>query len=431
VRQGAIVVKDLGKRYHSRDGRPTTLKGFLLSGLGSGGKSRDESFWGLRHITFSVPRGRAVGVVGLNGAGKSTLLRLIGGVGKPEEGTISVHGRIGALLDIGVGLTADLTGRENVFVLGVIAGMLRAEIAAQFDAIVAFAELEEFIDAPVRTYSAGMQMRLAFAVAVHTDPEVLLIDEVLAVGDKAFQQKCFDRVAAIRAAGCTIFLVSHDISQIEDLCDDVLFLRNGRMVAYGPLQETLALYHSAVETKVAETERVALPSFRQDHLDEALGESRYGNRAMEIQSVELSTESTKLVRELPAGDMLRLRFTYHGDAAITDPVALVGIYASDDTCVFETNTRLAGITLAMPAGAIDLTFYRLDLAPGIYHLTLGLFSSDWSEVYDYHAEVYPLHVCGHKPSKGLLNPPLGWKNTGIDDGGAGLTTGTASNIGAD
>lgn len=410
MRQGAIVVKNLGKRYHSRDGRPTTLKGFLLSGAARRKSGSDESFWGLRHVTFSVPRGRAVGVVGLNGAGKSTLLRLIGGVGKPEEGTISVHGRIGALLDIGVGLTDDLTGRENVFVLGVIAGMLRSEIAVQFDAIVAFAELEAFIDAPVRTYSAGMRMRLAFAVAVHTQPEVLLIDEVLAVGDKAFQQKCFDRVAAIRATGCTIFLVSHDITQIEGLCDDVLFLKGGRMVAYGPLEETLALYNSEVEAKVADTEQGALPNFREDHIDAELGDSRYGNGAMEIHSVTMLTEKGGRVSELPAGSPLRIRFSYRGDASIAHPIALVGIYASDDTCVFESNTRMSGTNLAMPSGEIDLTFYRLDLSPGLYHLTIGLFSNDWAEVYDYHAEVYPLQIVGLGPSKGLINPPLTWQS---------------------
>ena len=408
MRQGAIVVKDLGKRFHARDGRPTTLKGFLLSRASQSNSVQEETFWGLRHVTFSVPRGRAVGVVGLNGAGKSTLLRLIGGVGKPEEGSITVHGRIGALLDIGVGLTDDLTGRENVYVLGVIAGMLRSEITAQFEAIVAFAELEAFIDAPVRTYSAGMRMRLAFAVAVHTDPEVLLIDEVLAVGDKAFQQKCFDRVAAIRASGCTVFLVSHDITQIEELCDDVLFLKKGRMVAYGPLAETLALFHSDVESKVAQTEIAEPAHFRMDNYSAALAESRYGNGAMELTSVALLTETGEPVDELAAGSQLRVRITYVAKADVADPIALVGIYASDDSCVFETNTFAGGAALAMPEGEVEITLYRVDLAPGAYHLTIGLFSHDWSEVYDYHAEVYPLRIVGLGPTKGQLNPPTRW-----------------------
>jgi lipopolysaccharide transport system ATP-binding protein len=406
MRQGAIVVSNLGKRYHSRDGgRPTTLKGFILSGYK---KQKDESFWGLRDITFSVPRGRAVGVVGLNGAGKSTLLRLIGGVGKPDEGRITVHGRIGALLDIGAGLTEDLTGRENVYLLGVIAGMLRVEVAEQFEAIVAFAELEDYIDAPVRTYSSGMRMRLAFAVAVHTQPDVMLIDEVLAVGDKAFQQKCFDRVADIRSSGCTIFLVSHDISQIEELCDDVLFLQHGRMVAYGPLGETLALYDATVEAKVAATVNVLPPKREGD--DERLerGVNRYGTGEARIHSVRLFTEAGE-VTEIASGEQaLNIAFDYDALAALDDPIALVGIYAHDDTCCFETNTRIAELTLPSRSSEVLLAIGRLDLRPGDYHLTVGLFSADWQQVYDYHAEVYPLRVVGPAPSKGLLSPPISW-----------------------
>lgn len=421
MKQGAIIVSNLGKKYHSRDGgRPTTLKGFLLSGSK---RRRQETFWGLRDISFSVPRGRAVGVVGLNGAGKSTLLRLIGGVGKPDEGSITVHGRIGALLDIGVGLTDDLTGRENVYLLGVITGMLRDEIAEQFDAIVAFAELEDYIDAPVRTYSSGMRMRLAFSVAVHTQPEVLLIDEVLAVGDKAFQQKCFDRVFDIRESGCTIFLVSHDVMQIRELCDDVLLLQRGRMVAYGPLEETLALYDAAVDAKVAATRHVPPPGGKSE--DERLRQdvNRYGSGEMRIDSVRLLNAGGEEADMIGAGSPLRISFNYHGAAGIEDPIALIGIYAADDTCCFETNTRIAGVELAMPSGEVSLSIERLDLSPGRYHVTVGLFSSDWHHVYDYHAEVYPLQMVGLPPAKGLLNPPMRWRLGHAADAAAGNEAG--------
>ena len=240
---GSIVVKGLGKRF-MRQGidRPTSLKEALLTGFRA---APAEHFWGLRDISFTVPKGRTVGVVGKNGAGKSTLLRLIGGVGKPEEGFVEVHGRIGALLDLGAGLTDDLTGRENIFIAGVIAGMSRAQVASRFDAIVEFAELDEFIDSPIRIYSTGMRMRLAFAVAAHTDPEILLIDEVLVVGDLAFQHRCLARIAEIKASGCTIFLVSHVSSQVHALCDDVLFLKQGRMVAYGPTAEVMSMYEAS------------------------------------------------------------------------------------------------------------------------------------------------------------------------------------------
>lgn len=408
--QGAIIVQDLGKVFRNSGGsRPTTLKGYLASDRKV---QKAQTFWGLRHISFSVPRGRAVGVVGLNGAGKSTLLRLIGGVGKADEGGITVQGRIGALLDIGVGLTEDLTGRENIYLLGVIAGMLRREVAAEFDAIVAFAELEDFIEAPVRTYSSGMRMRLAFSVAVHTSPEILLIDEVLAVGDKAFQQKCFNRVADIRASGCTIFLVSHDISQIEALCDDVLFLEKGRLVAYGPLQETLALYSSVVDAKVDATERVPPPV--SVHADTSLepGKNQFGSGEMRIHSVQIMDQHGNAAPTLAKGQPVQIVFGYENLAQVKRPVALVGIYGEDGYCCLETSTEAAGMELDATSGQVQLTIERLDLAAARYRVTVGLFSSDWQHVYDYHAELYPLEITGRRASKGLIAPPTQWKVLG-------------------
>src|SRR5438132_13144083 len=214
----AIIVQNLSKqfrRYHSD--RPWTLQEAFLQGLRR--MKPAEYFWALHEVSFSIAYGRMVGVIGPNGAGKSTLLRLIGGVGRPDKGTIRVHGQIGALLDLGTGFHPELTGRENVFVSGVIAGLTRREVAQRFDSIVAFAELQQSIDSPLRTYSSGMQMRLAFAVAIHTEPEILLIDEVLAVGDLAFQRKCLQRIAQFKAEGCTILLVSHDATLIQQLCD--------------------------------------------------------------------------------------------------------------------------------------------------------------------------------------------------------------------
>ncbi|MCT2398393.1 ABC transporter ATP-binding protein [Novosphingobium mangrovi (ex Huang et al. 2023)] len=407
--QGAIIVQDLGKYYPSRNaGRPTTLKGYLLSGRGARRAQHEAEHWGLRHVSFTVPRGRSVGVVGLNGAGKSTLLRLIGGVGRPDEGSITVAGRIGALLDIGAGLTEDLSGRENVFLLGVIAGMLRSEIAEQFDAIVGFAELEEYIEAPVRTYSTGMRMRLAFAVAIHTRPEVLLIDEALAVGDKAFQHKCFARVSEIREAGCTIFLVSHDVEQIDALCDDVLFLKGGQMIAYGPRQETLALYAATLESKLSSESRELLPQVEADpRLEHEV--NRFGSGKMQIGAVELRDHAGEPVEALRTGGPLRVTFEYKGSPQVEEAIAVMGIYAEDGTCCYETNSLLGNIVVPVPDGTLTLSIDRLDLTAAQYRVTVGLFSADWEEVYDYHAEVYPLRIIGSRSAKGLLNPPVQWE----------------------
>ncbi len=240
-----IVVQGLSKQFRSyHHDRPRTLQEVLLHGLWHW--RAIEGFWALRDVSFSIAPGHMVGVVGANGAGKSTLLRLIGGVGRPDTGHIEIHGRIGALLELGAGLHGDLTGRENLYISGILAGLTRREVEQRFDAIVAFAELQEFIDNPLRTYSTGMRMRLAFAVAVHSEGEILLIDEVLSVGDLAFRRKCMERIGQFKTEGRTILLVSHDIRSIVELCDEALWLHAGRLVAYGPADVVVHQYAAAL-----------------------------------------------------------------------------------------------------------------------------------------------------------------------------------------
>ena len=244
----AIVIRDAGKRFRRYHvDAPGTIHEALLRGFRK--LLPAEQFWVLRDLNLRIPHGRAVGVVGRNGAGKSTLLRLIGGVGRLDEGTIEVDGHVRALLNLGTGLHPELTGRENIFVTGVISGLTRREVAERFDSIVAFSELEEFIDSPLRAYSSGMQMRLAFSVAIHSVPDIFLIDEVLAVGDVAFQRKCLDRIIQLKAEGCTIVVVSHDVTMIEQLCEDAVWLRAGRVAAYGPAPAVIASYLEEADTQ--------------------------------------------------------------------------------------------------------------------------------------------------------------------------------------
>ena len=230
-----VIVQNVGKRfrrYHAD--KPWTFYEALLRGVRGFRKLvPSETFWGLHDISFRVAPGKMVGVIGRNGAGKSTLLRLLGGIGRPDCGTIRVHGRVGALLNLGAGFHSELTGRENIFINGVIGGLTRQEVAARFHSIVEFSELRDYIDSPLRTYSTGMQMRLSFSVAIHTEPDVLLIDEVLAVGDFAFQQKCLDRIAKLKSEGCAIILVSHDVSMIGELCEEAIWLQSGQLAAQG------------------------------------------------------------------------------------------------------------------------------------------------------------------------------------------------------
>lgn len=238
---GVIEARKLGKRYrrYSVD-RPFTLQEAIIKRMR--GLRPIEYHWALRDVSFVIKKGSMVGVVGHNGAGKSTLLRLLGGVGRPDEGSLSVHGVVGGLLDIGAGFHPDLSGRENVYVNGIVSGLLRSEVEERFNDMVDFAELGKVIDEPLRTYSMGMKMRLGFAVAAYTDPDILLIDEVLAVGDIAFRQKCIDRIGLFRKRGKTIIYVTHDIEQIEALCDEALMLHNGSMVRYGTPADVMPVY---------------------------------------------------------------------------------------------------------------------------------------------------------------------------------------------
>jgi lipopolysaccharide transport system ATP-binding protein len=240
-----IAAVGLGKRFrrHLPD-RARTIQEAVVRSLHRAGPT--PWFCGLRNVTFQIAPGSMIGVIGRNGAGKSTMLRLIGGIGRPDDGTVTVRGQISGLLNLGVGFHGDLTGRENVFVEGVIGGLWRRDVAARFDAIIDFAEVGDLVDSPLRTYSTGMQMRLAFAVAIHTEPDVLLIDEVLAVGDHAFQRKCVDRIRLLKARGCTIVLVSHDSGLVGNLCDEVLWLESGQLVAHGPADEIVSRYSTAL-----------------------------------------------------------------------------------------------------------------------------------------------------------------------------------------
>ena len=236
-----IRVSHVGKSFRRHQGhRPVTIQEAVAKSLTRAPSA--ERLWGLRDVSFTLDEGRTLGVVGANGSGKSTLLRLIGGVGRLDTGRIEVDGRMSALLDLGAGFHGDLTGRENAVLAGILNGLTRKEILRHLDAIVAFSEIEEAIDSPTRTYSSGMQLRLAFSVAVHTDPEILLIDEVLSVGDISFQRKCLDRIAQIKASGCAILLVSHDTATVQHMCDEALWLSEGRVMAHGDVANVVGRY---------------------------------------------------------------------------------------------------------------------------------------------------------------------------------------------
>ena len=232
MRDGKIVTNKLGKQFRRyRAHRPRTFQQAVAGGLRL--LSPVERVWILRDISFTVPQGKMIGVIGTNGAGKSTLLRMIAGVMRADEGSGEVHGRLGALLEIGAGFHPDLTGRENVFVAGIVGGLTRREVAQRFDSVVEFSEMEDAIDNPLHTYSSGMRMRLGFSLSIHLDPDVILIDEILAVGDFAFAHKCLNCILEFKKQGCAILIATHDLEVCRQYCDGLLWLDGARLAGSG------------------------------------------------------------------------------------------------------------------------------------------------------------------------------------------------------
>jgi lipopolysaccharide transport system ATP-binding protein len=429
VTSPVVVVENVGKtfrRYHAD--RPSTIQEAVAKGLRRM-KSVERS-WGLRDVSFTVGAGKAVGIIGSNGSGKSTLLRLIGGVGRPDTGQIDVHGRIGALLDLGAGFHPDLTGRENALLAGILNGLTRRQVIERLDSIVAFAEVEKAFDHPMRTYSSGMQMRLAFSVAVHTDPEILLIDEVLSVGDIAFQRKCLDRIATFKAAGCAILLVSHEGSMVQDFCDEAVWLSGGRLMAQGDAADVVRQYAAHMgfgepeltgepvlteSQPLEESYPVATPpppTVRTTRGDEVpLDEESFGSMALKIGTIRVLDGEGQPVTEVASGQPLRIEIGYTAMRRLVAPIFYSRILREDGLLCYNLSTQFSTLSLSAVQGhgCIALYIERLDLNTGRYVVDAGCFAQDWAYAYDYALSETSLVVRGHGARDPVLNAPHRWE----------------------
>ena len=407
----SIILSGVGKHFHRyHPSRPFTLKETFIKGFLK--LSPVERVWALRDVTFSVESGKMVGVIGNNGAGKSTLLRLIGGVGRPDEGTLKVNGNIGAILDLGSSFHPDLTGRENLYVSAIIGGLTRNEVKRQFHNIVEFAELEESIDNPLRTYSTGMQMRLAFAICVHSMPEVLLIDEALTVGDMGFQKKCLERLTNFKEQGCTIFLITHDMALIKQLCDEVVWLHCGSLVNQGKPELIVGQYMEAMRK---ETHRRTPPS--RSPIQTSMGtelhvnKNRFGSLELEIISVKLTDSNGLPITELESSGALLVEIRYCAPQPIQAPIFGISISREDGLICYDINTASSGKVLPTIKGTGEITIHldQLNLAGGKYFVNVGIFERDWAYAYDFHWHVYPLIIGPTGGGKGLLCVPHRWE----------------------
>ncbi len=370
----AIRAEDLGKEYRIASVRrpPNTLRDAVAGSVRSAAarlrgaeRSGRETFWALRDVSFEIHSADVVGVVGANGAGKSTLLKILARITEPTTGLADIHGRVGSLLEVGTGFHSELTGRENVFLSGAILGMRRTEIARNFDEIVAFSEVERFIDTPVKHYSSGMALRLAFAVAAHLEPEILIIDEVLAVGDARFQKKCLGKMQDVSSRqGRTVLFVSHNMNAVQRLCTRCLLLRAGELVAAGPTEEIVSLY--LADSAAAE------PSLWID----LTGLHRSGNGEARFQSLRYGSGSEAAADQPYPGGPLEVTVLIEAAAARTVSGLALTFYDRNGTKLVNADILSLGLAVSLQPGLNRVRFRieELLLNPGTY--LLGFWLSD-------------------------------------------------------
>ncbi|HSF61557.1 MAG TPA: ABC transporter ATP-binding protein [Gaiellaceae bacterium] len=366
MQPGEISVDGVSRRFriHAREVR--TLKDLFVQR----GRTYPTDVWALHDVTLGVQRGQAVGLIGRNGSGKTTLLRLVAGIIKPTAGRVRTEGRIGSLLELGAGFHLDFTGRENVFLNGAIQGLRRAEIRQRFDEIVAFAELEHAIDRPVRTYSSGMTMRLGFAIASFLDADILLLDEVFAVGDEAFQRKCFGRIFAFKQAGGTIVFVSHDASAVERLCERSVLLDVGRVAFDGPTREAVSRYRRALADDANPAER-------------RVGLREWGSGEATIESAVLVGKEGADRLQFLSGEPFVLQVAVATPDGVPPPRLQLELRDDAGTLVAGHAVDLRGLGWVGGNGRRSVRFEigELPLADGRFHLRLGLTDESGEHVY--------------------------------------------------
>lgn len=432
----AIELREVTKLYRRYAYRRqfSTLKSALLKGSLAGELDSSEVLRAVDRVSLTVVAGTTVGFVGRNGSGKSTLLKLVAGITRPTTGTVRVRGRISALIELGAGFHPEISGRENVFINGVMLGLTKGEIARRFEEIVEFAELEDFIDSPVKTYSSGMYMRLGFAVAVHVDPDVLLVDEVLAVGDAGFSLKCLDKFAEFKRRGRTIVLVTHGLGLVERYCDEAVWVDAGRIRGRGDPRRVVHAY----TTDVAKNEESALASAdrkvqeaaetsggREGGAPEAAADppvvtdepppdmfraaqGRWGSGPVRIDRVALERDGTE-AHVFRSGDRVAIRLAVSTPRPVRDFVFGISIFNAEGVCCYGTNTDIEQFEPVEMTGAGEVLFVidSLDLVDGTYKLDVAAHTRHGLQ-YDYHRLLHTFRVKSRTRDAGIYRPHHTW-----------------------
>lgn len=354
---------------------------------------RKDEFWAVHDVSFQVKRGETLGLIGPNGSGKTTLLRMINGLIKPDAGRIEVRGRVGALIALGAGFNPVLTGRENIYVNASVLGIPKAEVARKFDEIVDFSGIEEFIDTPVQSYSSGMAVRLGFAVAAHMNPDILLVDEVLAVGDMVFQAKCLSRISRLRGEGCTIILVSHNEEQIRRVCNRSILLNKGETICLGDLNTCYAYYHKF------------------PHKDWIGEVQRAGNQKVEICEVEFLDDQRIQQESFRVGQPMTLRVHLAPHEPINDPAIDIAFNSNMGYVASSIHSKFSGQCLGRLEGPCIVEIYLpgLYLAPGGYRISAIITAADLLEIYDWRRNSWEITVEHSSYVRGAIYMPAKWR----------------------
>jgi ABC-type polysaccharide/polyol phosphate transport system ATPase subunit len=393
----AVKADSVSKRYRIYHNKSRTLKETIFRGRG-----QYEDFDALSDVSLTVHEGESVGILGANGSGKSTLLKLVARIIRPDRGGVTVNGTVSALLEVGAGFHPEYSGRENIYLYGALLGLNRAEINARFGEIVEFSGLERFIDNPVKNYSSGMYMRLGFAVAIHVDPDVILIDEVLAVGDASFQKRCLDRIADLQGSGRTIVFVSHDLGTMRELCQRAIWLEEGRVMVDGPVDRAIGLYTQS-QDKRGQVQGVDSGRLR-----------RWGSGEATIEGVRLLDGK--------GGDAIALRHGEPGSIELEVECGQqlpgvgvgVGVFKRDGTYCTSLNMNSDERVASFTPGRhqVRLQFEALTLNPGSYLLDIALFESSTGDIYDFSSREHVLEVEGAARGEGIFELPHRWQADG-------------------
>jgi lipopolysaccharide transport system ATP-binding protein len=387
----AVEVQGVSKRFRLHHERHRSFQEFAVNAFRRGRSTED--FWALADVSFAVEQGRSFGIVGENGSGKSTMLKLIAGILRPTAGAVRVRGRLAALLELGAGFHPDLTGRENVYLNASVLGFSRREIARRFEAIVDFAELDRFIDTPLKHYSSGMTVRLGFAIAINSDPDILITDEVLSVGDEAFQRKCIDRIDDLMRRGKTIILVSHGLDLVRYVCQDAIWLDRGRVRAAGASLAVIDAYLEQANRKDRQRRGEGGP----DAVTAAAGvdpSRRWGSREVEITAVEMVDHRGQPQSVLETGEPATVRIHYLARERVRRPLFGVAIHYGEHVHLNGPNTKTGGLTIeeVEGAGTVEYRIRSLPLLRGLYTLSAAVYDEHALHAYDHHDRIYPFHV---------------------------------------